>query len=125
MKRNSLLKLTIVIGLSIVLILGLNSFVFAEDDVQWNEAIEQLTPTPSTTTTTTPTPTTTPTTTTTTTPTPTTVPTITPTEAENTANESMPYTGIEDVNTVFALAILIGLAVAVYSLKKVNDYNNI
>ena len=129
MRRNSLLKLTIVLGLSVLLILGLNSFVFADDDVPWSNAIVE--PTTTTTTTTTPS-------TDTTTPTPsTTVPTITPTAVENTtndisenttnntANESMPYTGIEDINTVFALAVLIVLAVAVYSLKKVNDYNNI
>ncbi len=130
MKRNSLLKLTIVLGLSVLLILGLNSFVLAvDDDVPWSNAIVEPT-------TTTPTPS--PTTDIITTPSPTsTVPTITPTEIDNTtndisenttnntANESIPYTGIEDINTVFALAVLIVLAVAVYSLKKVNDYNNL
>ena len=134
MKKSSLVKLTVVLGISLVLVLGLNSLVYAADDnsIQWN------------------TPVVTDNTTTDTTPTPTTIPTITPTVTEsagtntvvpestntntntntnytvnNTSNESIPYTGIEDTNTLFVLAVLIGLGVAVYSLKKVNDYNNI
>ena len=142
MKKSSLLKSVVVIGLSLLLVVNLASVVFADDATfGWddptitNEAAANTSAT-NTSTNTTNTATTNTTNTTTTNITTntsntsistgnaiTTLNTTSTNESENEVN-SLAYTGIEN-NSFLVVVILVGAMIAGYSLKKVKEYNNI
>jgi len=146
MKKTSLLKVVVVIGLSLLLVANLVSVVFA-DDLNWddptttNSAANTATNTAANTATGTNTSNTS--TTTNSISTPETTNSITTNTSNNssfsgsttttlntstndTENEvnNLAYTGIEN-NSMLLVVILIGAIVAGYSFKKIKEYNNI
>ena len=143
MKKSSLLKSVVVIGLSLLLVVNLASVVFADDATfGWddptitNEAAANTSATNTSTNTTNTATTNTSTNTTTTNITTntsntsistgnaiTTLNTTSTNESENEVN-SLAYTGIEN-NSFLVVVILVGAMIAGYSLKKVKEYNNI
>ena len=144
MKKSSVLKVLVVVGLSMVLIANLVSVVFADDNTSfgWDDPLinETTTNTANTNLTTTNTATTNTVTNTTdntnsittniTTPdtlistgNATTTLNTSTNESENEVN-SLAYTGVEN-NSALVVVILLGAIVAGYSLKKVKEYNNI
>ena len=116
MKKTSLLKIVVVMGLSLLLVANLVSVVFA-DDVNWDDPI-----TPSNTSTTKTPETTNSITTNTSGNTSYSGSTITTlnTSTNDTENEvnNLAYTGIEN-NSMLVVVILIGAIVAGYSFKKI------
>ena len=138
MKRKSLLKLSVVIGLSIMLVLTFAKFTLAAD-FDWENATVTTENTAGNTPTNTETntagnnvvnptgnvvdnsvyPTSNNVVTNNTTNTANTVNTT------NTSNEAMPYTGIEDTNTIVALIAVTGVVVAIYSYRKIKEYKNV
>ena len=145
MKKTSLLKIVVVMGLSLLLVANLVSVVFA-DHVNWddptlpsNNSITNTadTNTANTSINTTPTPTPEPTNSIITNTTNTinttnsssvsgsTITTLN-TSTNDTENEvnNLAYTGIEN-NSMLVVVILIGAIVAGYSFKKIKEYNNI
>ena len=138
MKKTSLLKVVVVIGLSLLLVANLVSVVLA-DDLNWDDPITSNTATgtntntntsnTSTTTNSISTPETTNSITTNTSgntsysgSTTTTLNTST-NDTENEVNK-LAYTGIEN-NSMLVVVILIGVIAAGYSFKKIREYNNI
>ena len=140
MKKTSLLKVVVVIGLSLLLVANLVSVVLA-DDLNWDDPITSNTATGTNTNTNTNTSNTS--TTTNSISTPETTNSITTNTSGNTSysgsttttlntstndteNEvnNLAYTGIEN-NSMLVVVILIGVIAAGYSFKKIKEYNNI
>ena len=142
MKKTSLLKVVVVIGLSLLLVANLVSVVFA-DDLNWDDPTTTNSAANTATNTATGTNTSNTSTTTNSISTPETTNSITTNTSNNssfsgnatttlntstndTENEvnNLAYTGIEN-NSMLLVVILIGAIVAGYSFKKIKEYNNI
>ena len=142
MKKTSLLKVVVVIGLSLLLVANLVSVVFA-DDSDWIDPVAPNTTNNTTSNTSTNSNTNNNSTITNSITTPEPINSITTNTSNNTSysggttttlntstndteNEvnNLAYTGIEN-NSMLVVVILIGVIVAAYSFKKIKEYNNI
>lgn len=144
MKKSSLFKITIVLGLSLMVIMSLTNLVLAtsDDEFDWNNAVVVNSTDDDTNTTNTADDNTTNTAddnTTNTTGTNSTNDTnstngtnisnsVANNVSNNTSNTStndLADTGIGNTNMIIALVVVVGLGVAIYSYKRIKEYNNV
>ena len=107
MKKSSILKVLVVVGLSMVLIANLVSVVSADDAFSgWTNPTTSTANTTSTGNVTT------------------NLNTTNTKSTNNTSVNSLAYTGIENTS-VLTVVMILGVIVAAYSFKKIKEYNNI